>query len=226
MYSTYISSNPLTDKCIVLDLDETLVHSCEEDHLLRELGIWSDPRLIGLRDRCYNMNIDDVVGPLGKGEKSQIWGITRPHAREFLQFCFRYFRIVAVWSAGQTKYVDAICEYLFKDLEPPHVIYSYPECDNNGGVRTKPLRKMFEEPPLRGMMLPENTLAIDDRDTTFLSPNPHNGIVIPAYEPNIDVQSLFQDDTALLELMDWFSKPDVMRSKNVQSLDKSDIFSP
>ena len=84
---------------------------------------------------------------------------------------------------------------------------------------------MFNEPLLKGIMTPENTIAIDDRESTFSGPNPHNGILIPAYDPDIDVQSLFQDDTALLDLMDWLYRPEVMKSKDVRTLHEFNIFS-
>ena len=51
-----IPENPLTDKCIVLDLDETLVHTEEYVEWLRDLNIYKDPNAYVLRNRIYKLN--------------------------------------------------------------------------------------------------------------------------------------------------------------------------
>lgn len=221
-----ISQFPSTDKCIVLDLDETLVHSNENINTLFELGIYSNPDLIDLRRRTYSIQLDDVIDKNGKGVKTELWGITRPYYKEFLIFCFSYFKIVAVWSAGQRKYVDAIVDYLFKDLKRPHVVYSYDECEQTQNRHlVKPLTKMFNNVPLlNNYMSLNNSFVIDDRTSTFKSVNPYNGIKIPAYRPKFTLKSLRKHDNALLQLINWFSSPPVYQSQNIQYLNKQNIF--
>src|SRR5690606_31782804 len=110
-----IPSTSLTNKCIVLDLDQTLLATQESINSLHELGILSNPNLLSLRNRTYYFTIEDLEGP-GIGTKYNYWGVTRPHCHEFLLFCFSYFRVVAIWSAGQRPYVESIVDYLFRDL--------------------------------------------------------------------------------------------------------------
>ena len=52
-----LPEQPLTDKVIVLDLDETLVHSCSEAdiELLKKLQIYTDPKNYDLRMRTYKI---------------------------------------------------------------------------------------------------------------------------------------------------------------------------
>ena len=231
-YKTALDRIPfkaLTNKCIVLDLDETLVHSNENMDQLKELKIMTDPTLIDLRRRTYQITMDDVVYKKGEGVKTEMWGIVRPHVKEFLVSCFSYFKVVAVWSAGKRKYVDAIVDYLFKDIKRPHVVYSYDQCERTSdNLLVKPLSKMIEsEPGLDKYMSIENTFIIDDTKTVyagFIGDNPDNGIQIPAYKPAFNIHLLRSDDIALKQVMTWFLRPDVMNSLDVRELDKTVVF--
>ena len=166
--------------------------------------------------------MDDVVHKKGQGVKTEMWGITRPHIREFLIGCFSYFKVVAVWSAGRNKYVNSIVDYLFRDLPRPVVIYVYDHLErlpNNTFI--KPLSKMINSVPgLNKYMSLENTFIVDDRLTVFQEVNPNNGIQIPAYKPAFNIESLRSDDIALKQLMRWFYESEVMNSKDVKTLYK------
>lgn len=231
MYKTdlnKIPSKPLTDKCIVLDLDETLVHSHADSNidLLKELKLYSDPHLIDVRQRSYKITMEDVIHKRGTGDKTEMWGIFRPYVREFLIHCFSYFKIVIVWSAGRRNYVHTIVDQLFAGLRRPHVIYTYDDIEKlHSGTLIKPLNKLIEKiPGLNKYMSLENSFIIDDRTSVFHDPNPDNGIEIPAYKPAFNIKSLRGDDRALLQLINWFNRPEVVSSKDVRLLDKSRIF--
>lgn len=220
-----IPSASMTDKCIVLDLDQTLIATQDSTESLKVLGILSDPKLISLRNRTYYITIEDLEKP-GIGTKYDFWGVTRPHVQEFLIFCFSYFKIVAVWSAGKRPYVEAIVDHLFKDLPQPHVIFTHDDIiiGPQGHVE-KPLTKMIESNPiLRRHMSLQNTLAIDDNSMTFFL-NHGNGVLIPAYDPSLNTNALARDDPTLLQLKYWFLQPEVVNSRDVTTLDKSKIFS-
>ncbi len=229
LYKTDLDDIPfksLTDKCIILDIDETLICSNEKLDELNEIGILSDPKLMDLKKRTYLLALDDVVYRKGTGIRTEMWGISRPHVKEFLIACFSYFKVVAVWSAGKKKYVEAIVDYLFKDIKRPHVVYSRDKCEHttNGGL-IKPLQKMINnEAGLSKYMNLNNTIIIDDRRSVFERDNPDNGIQIPAYKPAFDFKSLRNDDISLKQLMMWLSLPEVINSKDVKELDKTVIF--
>lgn len=211
----------LTDKCIVLDLDQTLVATQDDLSDLQNLGLMNDPVL---RRRVYQLTIPDPDDEQGK-TMYKFWGITRPHVEEFLLFCFSYFRVVAVWSAGQKPYVDAIVSYLFQDLPAPHVVFTSDDTVRPSEYITiKPLQNMFESSNvlLRYMSL-ANTVTIDDNPTTFQE-NPDNGILIPPYTPFLNYDSLSGDDTALLQLKCWLQQPMVQNALDIREIAKDEIF--
>jgi hypothetical protein len=220
-----IPSSSITDKCIVLDLDQTLIATQDSVDSLKSLNILSDPNLISLRNRVYYITIEDLEKP-GIGTKYDFWGVTRPHIHEFLLFCFSYFKIVAVWSAGKRPYVEAIVDHIFKDLPKPHVIFTHDDIEiGPKGHIEKPLVKMIESNPiLRRYMSLQNILAIDDNPMTFFR-NHDNGVLIPAYDPALNVNAMARDDPSLLQLKYWLLQPEVAYSRDVATLDKTRIFS-
>jgi len=219
-----IPSSSITDKCIVLDLDQTLIATQDSISSLKDLGILSDPKLISLRDRLYYITLEDLEKP-GIGTKYDFWGVTRPHIDEFLIFCFSYFKIVAVWSAGKRPYVEAIVDHIFKDLPQPHVIFTYDDIITGPhGYIEKPLTKMINSNPILSLnMSLKNILAIDDNPTTFAK-NFGNGVLIPPYEPALNNNALARDDPSLLQLKYWLLQPEVVNSSDVNLLDKTNIF--
>ena len=231
MYSSdlnKISHKPLTDKCIILDLDETLVHSHGEGNidLLKELQIFTDPKHIDLRERTYKITMEDVVDKKGAGIKTEMWGIIRPHVRDFLITCFNYFKIVIVWSAGRKNYVQAIVDQLFNGIRPPIIVWTYNDVEKlPNNTLHKPLKKLMDKiPGLDKHMSLENSFILDDRLGVFSECNLHNGIQIPCYKPSFNINSLRENDIALKKLTSWLLQPEVVNCKDVRKLDKSKIF--
>lgn len=218
-----ITNKSKTDKCIVLDLDETLIHTSERISQLEKLQILTNPDYFHLRDRVYILELDDVVDEPGTGITSRMWGVKRPKLYEFLLFCFNHFRIVAVWSAGKSRYVEAICNEIFKDLCDPHIIFTWDHCETGEDYLEKPLSKMIEEFNDSRMTL-KNTVAIDDRKSTFSNVNLNNGILIPAYDPVMNIKRISADENRLEQLMDWFKTDEFINCKDVRELSKNNIF--
>ena len=233
VYRLYIDDIPtksLTNHCIVLDLDETLVHTYDNDRdkeldVFMGLGIFQNPQLMDLRNRSYRIVLDDILTDRGTGYKIELMGIMRPHLKEFLIFCFSYFKVVAVWSAGLPRYVEMIVDHIFKDVRPPHVIYCRDKCEQVGRSMPKPIIKMINEEDGLSEYMPLNeTFILDDRDSAFASVNPGNGILIPGYEPDPTINSLRKDDIYLQMLMVWLMEKEVMECKDIRLLDKRHIF--
>lgn len=214
----YDTFNGVTPKRLVLDLDETLVCSFDDMNSFHKLNIFKDPRLIDIRNRSYIVNMVDVLNNKGMGNKSSLWGVTRPHLHEFINFIEQYFDSICVWSAGRHEYVIAVCDEIFTDFNKPEAVYTYDHCDAHNGHIIKPLGKIHNT-----VFGDHNTFMVDDRKTVFHN-NPDNGILIPSYEPRESISDLRGDDTRLLELITWFQKPEVMQSKDVRTLDKNTIF--
>ena len=218
------NSASLTDKCIVLDLDSTLICSDTNMANFQSLNIFSDPRMIRLRSRVYQGFIKDGI-LRGDARSTSYWGMKRPYLNEFLLFCFSYFRIVAVWTAGTREYGEQIVDNIFQDIQRPHVLFSQTETLFDENRRpSKPLIKMMASSPLLSqLMRMDNTLLIDDNSDNF-RPNPNNGVLIPGYDPSPNIVGLQQEDQCLLQLKMWFSLPEVQKSQDVTLLDKTKIF--
>jgi TFIIF-interacting CTD phosphatase-like protein len=209
----------LTNHCIILDLDETLVHTEEDMDLLERLGILEDPACSHLKPDLYILQLDDEGG-----QDVELWGTHRPNLTLFLLFCLTYFQVVAVWSAGQSDYVHDLVKRLFAPLRPPDIIFTFDDCElNKDGDWIKPLSKMFKSPQNAGRMTYENTFILDDRLYTF-DKNPDNGLLIPAYSPASKAE-IECDDESLEQLKHWFLQPRVRFAKDVRTLPKRDIFS-
>ncbi|MEM2987273.1 MAG: HAD family hydrolase [Nitrososphaerota archaeon] len=208
----------LTDKCIILDIDHTLVCSHDDKKILEDFGIFTDPNLYYIRDRFYFLSFSER-------KKVSFWGITRPFLKEFLVFCFSYFKIVSIWSAGKKDYVHSIVRHIFKDLPQPHVVFTYDDVEFTlDGKILKPIIKMAQSNPvLEYHMRLDNTFCVDDNPMTFLL-NKDNGILIPPYNPPLNIKAISRDDPSLIQLKYWLLQPTVMNSTDVRELDKTEIF--
>jgi len=211
-----MNAKSLTKFILVLDLDSTLIHSYSDMKKYEKLKIHSLNH--ELKERVYDFELVDVSETPGSGIINKMWGIYRPHLKEFIHFACMYFEEIRIWSAGKFKYVSAIVDSIFDGdrNKLPSVVKTYEDCQMTGNNIYKPLKK-FDCGDMNRIF------ALDDRSDTF-SLNPGNGIKIPIYEPNATLKDIMEDEICLLQLMYWFKLPEVMSSVNVTLLDKSKIF--
>jgi len=231
--SFYVAQfDTITTKAIVLDIDETLINASTDMELLEVSGIMTDPKLMKFRDRIGIVKIPDVLAARGSGTRTDLWFVKRPYLREFLIFCFAYFRVVVIWSAGADKYVKNIVQNLFQGIRPPVVTYTrLNSFQKSPTVFTKPLTKLIaEQPDLAKFMTLKNTLILDDKTVSFEN-DPNNGVLIPKYDPltgrksRVEIlSSISMQDIALLQFKAWLRKPEVECEEDVRNLDKSKIF--
>ena len=221
----WTTSKPQTNYGIILDLDQTLVYSYE-DEILLETGITTRPECFDIRKRVYKLFLLDVMEKnRGKGEQTEMWGIIRPHVKEFIKFCFSYFRVVAVWSAGRASYVEALVDLLFKDVQRPHIIFTYNDCEehpDDENLVVKPITSMIEKTQAADYMTLQNTFVLDDTEYTFFF-NRDNGILIPPFRPFPTPNGLRESDFALKRLQEWFESLDP-NIEDIRMLDKNNIF--
>jgi hypothetical protein len=213
---------PLTNKTIMLDLDSTLIYTSDNFDNYTALELYSNPKNMYLRNHIYKFDVIDVCDKPGTGVKSSMWGIMRPHVNEFLDFCFDYFSNVIVWSAGQLRYVHAICDVLFTDPEKqPCLIWTYDDCEKTDNFLYKPLIKISEQ------AFPSITLdkvfALDDNEITF-SKNKDNALHIPPYEPELTPKGITKDDPTLLNIARWLMLPEVLGANDVREINKENCF--
>ena len=213
----------MSDKHLVLDLDNTLICSTFEAKDLNNLSLDNIDNKILFKRMHYVELVDGMDNDVrGTGEITPIIVVLRPYVYEFLEFAISYFSEISVWSAGQDRYVRAIISLLFPrrlingNRKIPHKIYSRNDCVilSSGATFKELVKKEFDL---------NKTLVLDDREDTF-SKNTGCGILIPEYKPIMTKNGILNDDTALLQLKDWLLLDQVKNSQNVQELDKSTIF--
>ena len=90
------------NKLLILDLDETLIHS-------DECCIHTD---------AMSFKINIISGSAGLEEFNVYM---RPGLKDFLNYCLDNFR-VAIWSAGIAEYVEEITNYIFAERKKRIII--------------------------------------------------------------------------------------------------------
>jgi TFIIF-interacting CTD phosphatase-like protein len=224
-------------KTLILDLDETLLHSWENPSFLETYQVYSDPQIyrkfhpVGSPPIAYSMfmTID--------GKPNRIWGLLRPYLYEFLSFAGEYFDYILVWSAGLPQYVEEIVRQIFLEsgLKPPKIVWGRNKCSNYKGLYHKPISEINAELSNRHYQTfqidPKSTLVLDDKIHTFME-NPANGVLIKPYHPGKDrphkiptmTDLLDRSDDALLKFQQWLETPEVRNCEDVTLLDKTQIF--
>jgi hypothetical protein len=214
-------------KYIVLDLDATLISTEGDEKDFEALNLFKSKKNIRYRDYVYTLDIIDFEKP-GYGSECRLYGLFRPHLKEFVQFIFKYFDEVVVWSAGKNRYVKELCRKIFPiDGKQPFIVYTYDDCVLRRGKENdiiKPLDKLYKDPRTMGKMNEKNTFILDDNRHTFVH-NSKNAIHIPVYSPGLEQKELrTRKDDVLLKVMHWLTTEEVIKSKDVRKLDKDSIF--
>jgi len=229
-----------TDKIVILDMDETLIHTVEDQdyEILKKIGLMENPKYQAYRDRVHIFKLVDIVSLKGQGFETHMWAILRPGLKEFLIFCCQYFQHVIIWSAGLQDYVVEIITSIFDPLNgicQPAKIWTRKDCESikieeegdfgdvGDSIDSKPISKIAKALPQLNISL-ENTWIVDDRLDNFYC-NPNNGILIPAYRPRPSILGISRtSDDALKKLTEWWDSSECRKAKDVRKLDTSKIF--
>ena len=218
-FNLYVRGNEksISKHSIVLDIDETLVHTFEKIEDVSQIGVFTDPKYLPIQKDVY---VIDIYTEDRYTVKYKMWGVMRPKLREFLNFCFRYFQNVTIWTAGVRRYGNAVVSKIFNN-RLPQLVFTRDECPKtlSGGCRDKPLSYIIDK---KDDMSLHHTFIVDDRVENF-DPNPGNGILIPPFYPEPDELLDIHDD-AFDKLIKWFMQKQVIESEDIRLLDKSRIF--
>lgn len=189
----------------VLDLDQTLVHTFNE-----EVPLSLSP---SVRDRLFSLRIPPEEG-LASGVVYDWWGIERPHLREFLSELDNRGIKVVVWSAADPIYVKQIVERIFQ--QKPILTLTCDHIQQENDSYSKPLSKVHS---LIEGSSESNTFILDDREDNFMH-NRSSGMLIPAYSPENSRKELESDDTALLDVIHYLdSKTWPTRRRSTRGLE-------
>jgi TFIIF-interacting CTD phosphatase-like protein len=235
---------PLSPLTLVLDIDETLVHSWQDPLFVKDLEIYTKHFAKfyppGQDPICYSFSTerDDL----------EVWGLIRPHYREFIEYVTKTFDTIVIWSAGSDDYVRMVVKILFhssKLFSYPKIIHCRTNCARDRkGFYHKPLRHLhtfLKENRLNLEIDLKRTLILDDKEYTFID-NPHYGIQIPPFHPDrgrgsngakgddeqeeITLKMLLnRSDRALLQFIEWAEKMHLRDLPDLgEALPKKNIF--
>jgi hypothetical protein len=201
----FFNRKTLTDKCIIIDIDQTLFHIFDDSSNLKQI-----------KNRDVLSRLSSIVI-----NKTVMYGITRDHLDKFIVFCFRYFKVVGIWSAGSPCYVNRVVHNIFKGYKPDFVFTSvnteFIVGKHGGLIFYKPLSVLFRK---YKMLNKYNTLILDDRIDIAIK-NKLNIICIPEFAPNVadyTTENIYKDDV-LLKLIDYFNNYKVINETNVLNLE-------
>lgn len=183
-HSSNLSSKQTT--ILVLDLDETLIHS-EFRH----------PSKISYLPGMPPWNF--------KNEQFGITGYVRPHLDEFFEYVLHNFTHVGVWTAAKPEYARYIVDHVLAPLGfHPKFLLTSDDCIIGQGQLVKPLSKLWTLPRYHWLNANSgNTLIIDDRPPTAMF-NPDQLMQINPFHPrrpsDFTVPDLRQ---MIVRLSDW-----------------------
>lgn len=192
-------------KHLVLDLDETLVHTFDpKDGFLNFGSLLTDEQ----QKRIYVLNFPDGT---------RFVGYIRPYTEDFLRVAFEEFESVGVWSAGTNHYVNLVVQTLFKNQQPTFVM-SREQCNEliigkeDQACRYKPLEIIYHRFPDHNEA---NTTIVDDRGD-ICALNCMNNIRVPEYMMTEYTYPVMVGDITLLTLANWFQSPEFRNAKDVR----------
>lgn len=206
----------LSNKTLILDIDECLLCSFTEKSSLTGLKKVMQPENVKHRGKLVGVNV--VIDGY---EDSDFYSIKRPHLDIFLRFADLYFEKIIIWSAAMPDYVHKCVSELFRDHRKPVLVLTQTEVKyESKDDYHKPISVIMDKYP--GLIDPKLTLFVDDKADNFRN-NKNNGLHIPKYSPDGDNVFNHKDD-CLFNLMYWLSTDEVVNCDDVTKLDKKKAF--
>jgi hypothetical protein len=161
-------ASPTATSVLVLDLDETLIHT---------VFPYAGAVKSGLPAPHYRY-------------ANSMGGYLRPGLKQFLAFAQRSFTHVGVWTAASPDYAQFIVDQVLRPLGfAPKFLLTGTDCEwvpyrqGKAMVRVKPLRKLWTQPRFRWLGATEqNTLIVDDRHETAQL-NPRQLVALRPFNP-------------------------------------------
>lgn len=170
---------------VVLDLDETLVS------------------VTTTRPTGYNFKF--LIGD------NYYYVRKRPNLDLFLEYVFKKFNTVSVWTAATEEYARNVVKGIFTPLQRKNLAFLLSRKDLatriNDKTFIKPLSKIFKNNKFG--ITAENTLMIDDK-ASVTSNNAGNAIIVPAWKGSPKDKNLVK----LMIIMDF-----MLRNKDIFKFD-------
>ena len=144
-YSTQTASTRLTQKTLVIDLDETLIHS------LAKGGRMSSGHMVEVK---LNTTVGYGGATLGPQHPILYYVHKRPHCDDFLRKVCKWYNLV-VFTASVQEYADPVIDWLEQERKYFSARYYRQHCTFRNGAYIKDLSSV--EPDLSRVMILDNS---------------------------------------------------------------------
>lgn len=176
--------------CLVLDIDETLVHS-SEDRALYNGFVKKYANDFETLSRIRSLEVR-IPSREGRIQTYLMWTLLRPGWDRLLSEARKTFTYVGIYSAGTREYVEACVEIFSKVIDIDFVLSK-----DDMLHETKPLKVVLSILPEEVAF--EDIVLIDDIRANFHA-NPKNGHEIAPYSPETPCSS----DNCLYQIITRF----------------------
>lgn len=201
-----------SDFSIVLDIDETLVSMVEESDMEDYKSMYKSSGC-SHRGRCFSIFMKEENPTSGEISTVEVKLIKRKGVDAFLEWAFRFFKNVYVWSAGIHPYVLAIEEYIFtRNGHFPKLTFSRNDCTDRENNMNKPLWKIIAKSNQR--IAKDSLFILEDRYSAVIPEDRGNIVLISKFNPNWRKRTGFDDDE-LTKIRVWFES---VRAKSIKSI--------
>ena len=159
------------NSCIVLDIDETLIHTKYTSVILNK-------EIKKLSDITFKIN------------GVYYYVILRPYALSFLNAVFQNFDHVCIWTAAEKLYAKKIISHIFTPTQQASLLefWSRKNCVIQNDNYTKPLSKLFEK---HNFLNNKNTVIVDN-NKLITKLNKHMSINVPDFTGQKYDKTLFK----------------------------------
>jgi TFIIF-interacting CTD phosphatase-like protein len=188
-------------------------HKMEVDEKSITKELFHEEKVV-IDDKHLWLDLDET---LLHGDSDEEEVIARPYLKEFLEFCFKHFVTVNIFTAASRSWFDYAFSETVQSLMPAnnpkfHNVWSEEMCTVVEDYHIKKMSRVWIRCKRQGMNK-HNTLIVDDTPITY-NKNYANAIPICSFEdpPNQ------QQDQELLKLMKFL--PDLLSLKSVLDVEK------
>lgn len=189
-------------ECLILDLDETLIHSISKEEMK---GMNKKDKQALLKFKTHNMDDYYTV-------------VERPGLQQFLDYIFKKFN-VSIWTAASKDYALFVIENIIAikpDRKIDWIMFSY-HCDMSKKEKkgSKDLNMLWDTLKLNKCSK-DNTVILDDHPDVYKLQK-ENCINIPPFDTD---GSIFNNDIILFYLVEQFKKYNGAITKHVKTINE------
>ena len=213
-------ARPQNGRILLLDIDETLVHSFTQLDQYQKLITEERKFYLENRPSFYRLRIP-ILDNDGNINMFDFWGILRPYLDYFLKAAFENFQLVGIFTAGGESYAREMEKILFGRVGiKPDFIFHKKDLSINGKAYHKPIVRTLSKIGINTDT--KKVLLIDDRIENFIE-EPENCLLVPHFNP-ANIKN-FVHDQSLKKIADFFYTSEFADTEDLSEIEWGDVCS-